>query len=104
MRSIINGDQKDMCHYCGRFFENTHKHHIFGGANRKHSEKYGLYVHLCPKHHNMSDNSVHFNKDIMDYYHKIGQRSFELWYEETNHCSAEESRRKFMEIFGRNYV
>ena len=103
MRSLIPGDDKHQCHYCGYFFEHTHKHHIFGGANRKWSERYGLYVHLCPAHHNMSDQSVHFNKEMMNYYHRIGQMCFETWYREQGH-DAHTARYEFMKIFARNYL
>ena len=40
-------------------------HHIFGGSNRKHSEKYGLKVWLCREHHT-GDTGVHFNKALRD--------------------------------------
>ena len=37
------------CYLCGAngAADPLHWHHIFGGANRKHSEKYGLKVRLC---------------------------------------------------------
>lgn len=101
-KSIIADDREDACHYCGRVGQ-MHKHHIFGGANRKWSEKYGLFIHLCPECHNMSDYSVHFNKDIMDSYHRLGQSSFELWYATKHSASHAEARAEFMRIFGRNY-
>ena len=103
MKSIIPGDDKRKCHYCGCFFEHTHKHHIFGAANRKWSERYGLYIHLCPAHHNMSDQGIHFNKEMMDDYHKLGQRCFETWYHEKGH-TPKECRAEFMKIFGWNYL
>lgn len=93
MDSIIPGDSEERCHYCGRYC-NPHKHHIFGAANRKWSEKFGLFVHLCPEHHNMSDQGIHFNKKMMDEYHQLGQMAFEV----------EHSREEFMKIFGRNYL
>ena len=104
MRSIIPNDNKNMCHWCGAFFEKTHKHHIFGGANRRWSEKYGLYVHLCPRHHNMSDEGIHFNKDMMDSYHRLGQFYFELNYACDHSCGEEQARAEFMRIFGKNYL
>ena len=60
---MIPGNEKNRCFVCGAYCS-THKHHIFGGANRKHSEKYGLYVYLCPADHNMSNRGVHFNKEL----------------------------------------
>lgn len=41
-----------------------HKHHIFGGANRKKSERYGLWVWLSAEWHNMADYGVHYNKNL----------------------------------------
>jgi hypothetical protein len=103
MRSIIDDDREDMCHYCGRTGD-MHKHHIFGGVNRKWSEKYGLFVHLCPYHHNMSDEGIHFNKDMMDGYHRLGQKCFELRYCIDHSAGRAEAHAEFMRIFGRNYL
>ena len=74
--------------------ENLHSHHVFGAANRKWSEKYGLKVWLCPEHHNMSNAGIHFNKDFDREVKKMAQLYFELEY----------GHAKFMEIFGRNYL
>lgn len=70
-----------------------HKHHIFGASNRKHSEKYGLFVWLKPELHNMSNMGVHFNKDFDLYLKKKGQEAFEITYPDLN----------FLVIFGKNY-
>ena len=56
------------------------KHHVFGAANRQNSEKYGLTVWLCHKHHNEP--------------HEWGQKQFETYYPAEN----------FTEIFGKNYL
>ena len=40
MKSIIH-TTKGWCYLCGRYGQ-TEEHHIFGGANRKVSEKYGV--------------------------------------------------------------
>ena len=103
MKSIVDNSHEGECHYCGRQ-GCTHKHHIFGGANRKWSEKYGLFVFLCPEHHNMSNHSVHFDKDLMDSYHRLGQFRFEVEYACQNHCSEPEAKAEFMRIFGKNYL
>ncbi len=71
-----------------------HKHHIFGGSNRKKSEKYGLTVRLCPECHVLGKNAVHLNADRMKELRQIGQKSFEEVYPELN----------FREIFGKNYL
>jgi hypothetical protein len=71
-----------------------HKHHIFGGANRKLSEQYGLWVWLRGDWHNLSDYGVHFNKEFDTELKQIAQRKFE----ETH------TRQEFMSIFGKNYL
>ena len=77
MKSIIQ-DEK-VCIVCGS--TNTVEHHcFFGTANRKLSEKYGLKVYLCPYHHNMSDEGVHFNKELDDEIKKIAREKFEQTY------------------------
>jgi len=81
------------CYVCSTTL-NLHKHHVFGGANRKWSEKYKLYVYLCAYHHNMSNDGVHFNKDLMDSLHREFQQIFEKLY----------SKDQFVKIFGRNYL
>ena len=69
------------------------KHHIFGGANRKLSEKYGLVVWLCHECHNEPPDGVHHNKENMAKLHKLGQQRFEIDHPELN----------FRQIFGKNY-
>ena len=91
MNSIIQ--DKKVCFVCGKDY-GLHNHHIYGGANRKVSEKYGLKVWLCPMHHNMSDAGVHFNKELDTKLKKIGQAVFETYY----------SRERFMKEIGRNYL
>lgn len=38
------------------------RHHIFNGALRSKSERYGLVVMLCHEHHNEPPYGVHFNR------------------------------------------
>lgn len=102
--SIISGNINNMCHYCGCYVEVPHKHHIFGAANRRWSEKYGLWVWLCPKHHNMSNNSVHHNAEMMEHYHYLGQTAFEKKFIDEHQATQEQARAEFMKIFGRNYL
>ena len=73
--------------------EGLHKHHIFGGANRKLSEQYGLYVYLIPEYHT-GDKGVHFNREFDLQLKREGQRKFE----ETH------SREDFRRIFGKSYL
>lgn len=83
------------CHECGTRLD-IHEHHIFSGyANRKKSEKYGLKVYLCSKHHNMSDDSVHFNPKMNKYFKTLGQMYFEEHYG---------SRQDFIREFGKSWL
>lgn len=62
MKSIV---QKDKECYITESTINLHRHHIFEGtANRKQSEKYGLWIWLRADWHNMSNYGVHFNKEL----------------------------------------
>ncbi len=78
------------------YFPGSHKHHVFGGANRKFSEEDKLYIYLMPKMHNMSDYGIHFNKDFMDYAHKIGQRTWQEYYSKTE--------KDFRKRYGKSYL
>lgn len=91
MKSIIQSDKR--CYLCGTR-DNLHEHHIFPGANRKNSEKYGLKVYLCANHHNMSKDSVHFNPIYMKLLKIIGQLYYLLYFDFDE---------KFENIFYKNY-
>lgn len=84
-------------------YQALHKHHVFGGANRHLSEKYGLWVKICCiRCHNGGPMSVHHSpntgKDL--YLKQQAQRAFEAHQYKDFHGSRE----KFMEIFGKNYL
>jgi hypothetical protein len=81
--------------YITKATEGLHKHHIFGGANRKLSELYGLYVYLIPRLHNMSNEGVHFNREFDLKLKREGQMKFESLYG---------NREDFRRIFGKNYL
>lgn len=77
-------------------FAGCHKHHVFGGANRKLSEQDRLFIYLTPRMHNMSNDGIHFNKSFMDYAHKIGQVSWMRYYHKT--------KEEFILRYGKNYL
>lgn len=60
------------CFLCGRW-TGLERHHLFGGPNRKKSDKYGLVVDLCHTCHNEPPLGVHNNKETMAYLHRYGQ-------------------------------
>ena len=78
---------------CGSTYD-LHKHHIFFGPNRKKSEQYGCWVYLCARHHNMSDEGVHFNKTLDMLLKDAGQMMWEKKYGTTD---------DFIRVFGKNY-
>lgn len=97
--------QKEKCCYlCGRR-DQLHYHHIFNGtANRKLSDKYLLGIWLCPEHHNMSAQGVHFNKSLDLKIKQTGQKAWEAQYRDENGGTAEDARKAFIQIFHKNYI
>ena len=84
---------KKECIVCG-CLRGLQRHHIYGGVGRRElSERYGLVVWLCMEHHT-GGSGVHNNRDLDLYVKKLGQAEFEKIY----------SRKKFVEIMGRNYL
>ena len=65
------------CWLCGKNgnADPLDKHHIFGAANRKKSEKYGLVVYLCHNScHLYGPDAVHNNADTMRELRQWGQQ------------------------------
>ena len=92
-KSIITKDMK-RCYVCGTPF-NIHIHHcIYGTGKRKLSDKYGLIIPLCARHHNLSNEGVHFNKTLDNEIKKEAQKKFKEVYPELD----------FLKIFGKNYL
>ena len=91
MKSIIS--KEESCFLCGskNWLE---KHHLYGGANRKKSEQYGLWVYLCHYCHNEPPYGVHHNANNMQQLREFGQRVFEDTYPDKN----------FLQEFGKNYL
>lgn len=91
-RSIIQTEKE--CYVCGTTY-NLHEHHcIYGTANRKQSEKYGLKVWLCLEHHT-GQRGVHHNKDLDTQLKKLAQARFEAEYGQNI---------RFRDVFGKNYI
>lgn len=91
MKSIMQDTKK--CYYTSST-SGLHKHHVFGGPNRKNSEKYGCWIWLRYDWHNMSDYGVHFNPPLNESLKKDTQKKFEsIWGHE-----------KFIAVFRKNYL
>lgn len=54
---------KKQCYVCGTEY-NIHIHEIYFGKNRKISIEDGCCVYLCGRHHNQSNEGVHFNHEL----------------------------------------
>lgn len=72
-----------------------HEHHIFAGADRSNSERYGLKVWLCARHHNMSSEGVHSNAALDRKLKAIAQKRAMKHYGWT--------KEDFIKIFRRSY-
>lgn len=95
MKSIIQKENE--CYLCRNFMgvENPggEKHHIFGGARRKLSEKYGLTVKLCSYHHRDHRYGVTYNEGMSRQLKITAQGKFQERFPQED----------FIKIFGRNY-
>ena len=92
-KSILQ--KADRCLVCrsSLFLE---EHHVFEGARRQLSEKYGLKVKLCPVHHRISNQSVHLNEDI--------NRDLKRWAQRKAMEHYGWTIEDFIEIMGKNYL
>lgn len=84
--------EQKTCWVCGTT-QNIHKHHIFGGPNRKISEKHGMTVNLCMEHHT-GNCGVHFNKTLDLQLKQMAQKNFETLF----------GHDEFMKVIRRNYL
>lgn len=91
-KSVLTDDLKH-CMITGS--ENVHIHHVFGGSNRKKSERYGFIIPLHPDFHNMSNLGIHFNRPMSLKYKRLCQE----WYEDNIG-----TRDKFIKEFGKSYL
>ena len=82
--------------YIGELTEKgLHKHHvIFGKGYRSLSEKFGLWVYLCPEHHTEGPNAVHRNKNVNVELRQQAEREF----------LRDHKIQEWMELFTRNYL
>lgn len=92
MKSIVQTDTKG-CYLCGKIV-GLERHHIFAGtANRKLSEKYGLWVWLC---HDCHTGTAGAQYDATK--GRMLKMDAQYAFERTH------SRREWMQIFRKNYL
>lgn len=87
------------CFLCGRngSLDPLDKHHAFGGANRKKSEKYGLTVPLChTRCHIFGSKSAHMSAAT--------RLKIQQWAQEKVMREQGWSTERFIQEFGRNYL
>ena len=82
------------CYVCGT--NKIHTHEIYFGKNRQKSIEDGCCAYLCPKHHNMSNEGVHFNHELDMYLKQICQARWMEFYNKTTE--------QFIKRYGRNYL
>ena len=93
MRKSILTDDLSVSYLSGRPAECIH--HIYGGnGRRKISEREGFIIPLTHDEHNMTDTSIHFNKELDLKIKRECQRK----YEETH------SRDDFIRLINRSYL
>lgn len=62
MKSIIQSDR--VCYITGRG-DHLEEHHVFGGMNRRNSEKYGLKIYLTAEMHR-GKCGIHQDRELAD--------------------------------------
>lgn len=92
LKSVLTNDL-DHCMFTGAV--PVERHHVYGGSNRKNSEKYGFIAPLRPDLHPNGVFAGQSAKLVDMELKQRCQRYFEA------HCGA---REEFISIFGRSYL
>lgn len=92
LRSVFTDDM-DHCYFTGT--APVERHHIWGGANRKNSEKYGFVIPLRPDLHPNGAQAGKSAAEIDLQLKKMSQRYFEEHYG---------TREDFRRIFGKSVL
>jgi sulfur relay (sulfurtransferase) complex TusBCD TusD component (DsrE family) len=93
VRSIIPQDP-NRCYLCGEAadWRGMHEHHVFGRANRKISEKYGLKVRVCANCHDRVHADSEERESLQAKLQTIAMKVYNWTVED------------FRKIFGKSYV
>lgn len=91
--SLMQNEKK--CYVC-ETKQNIHIHEVYFGKNRQKSIEDGCCVYLCGKHHNQSNEGVHFNHELDM---KLKREMETTWLKHYNKTINE-----FIERYGRNYL
>ena len=90
--SILQANRE--CFVCRN--RNIHIHEVYFGRNRKNSIEDGCCIYLCPIHHNMSSQGIHFNHDLDI---KVKQEMERKWLEYYNKTVED-----FIKRYSKNYL
>lgn len=91
--SLIQDTKK--CYICNTT-QNIHIHEVYFGKNRKKSIDDGCCVYLCGRHHNQSNEGVHFN-------HKLDielKKQMEIYWLKCYNKNVDD----FISRYGKNYL
>lgn len=91
--SILQDEKK--CYVCDTT-NNIHIHEVYFGKNRNKSIEDGCCVYLCGRHHNQSNEGVHFN-------HKLDlelKQQMEVYWLKYYNKTIED----FISRYGKNYL
>lgn len=91
--SILQKEKK--CLICGAT-QNIHTHEVYFGRNRQKSIEDGCCVYLCGRHHNQSNQGVHYNRELDISIKKLMETT---WLKHYNRSVDD-----FIKKFGRNYL
>ena len=73
-KSLFSDENNPCCFVCHTTI-GLHVHHIYGGVGRRPiSDEQGCWVYLCGPHHNLSNQGVHFNREMDAYFKRECQR------------------------------
>lgn len=86
---------KKQCYVCGSL-NNIHIHEVYYGKNRQKSIANGLCIYLCGRHHNQSNEGIHFNHNL-DL--KVKKEMEKRWLEINNKTIDD-----FIKLIGKNYL
>lgn len=91
-----------ICKYCGKPY--AERHEVFGGSNRQISIDNEFQVDVCRKHHeelhaNSTEWAQRENQRLRQHY----QLQYEIKLIEQGY-TAEQARREWMRLIGRNYL
>lgn len=97
-KSVLSDENDPKCYICGS--RNVVVHHCLPGYGRRDiSDWTGCWCYLCNAHHNMSNNSVHMNKQ-MDLW--LRRRCQAAWEKKQGINDPEHA--EFIRLFGVNYL